>query len=634
MIQKWQLRLIVLFTAIAVCVGGRTSEAAIRLFSPQKDYTQEARYYTITTAEPIQNALLVFVEDSDGNILYEKVPMLIEGGIFAITSSLVTLPREGQYRFQFATTPSSDLASGKETVFSSFIVSSSRAPSVLKDFTLSKAPYYVGQSLEVVASFTQPPLSVEAHIMHNNTAYKVDITHNQGGVEVVGYATPQNRGDHYLSLSFVDPATQTRHQELIPIYVDTYDRGESAVSSGGGGGCNSGLGGVCWLLCVGLPLLYVVRKQRSGKSLLFLFLLIIVLGFFCGTRATAATYTVTNAGDDTDTPPRGSLRSIMNTITLLGSQNDVIQFIPTINEIELKGAIHAVNGVRFDAYSGRQGKRVTLTLASGGYRHIIATDGFSAKGITLKGFSKGDLRNIIGNEQQNGGLHYSASDGNRGCVLENCTFIDIIGDDSAVVFEFYGITAGSAPAPKNLPSLRMASTMNVTVENCLFSKNTSESSAGAIRIIQGSAVLRDTFIGYNRAQAYGGALLSSAWAPYPSIHNTIVGNRIEESWTGRIAPQRVDVKEDSHKGTGETGIVRGGTSALRRAGLPGYPGQVELSRCNLVENETKQSGGALQANILVLVNAVVFANSAGIGEPAIGGGLLPEFYATLWQVTM
>lgn len=126
--------------------------------------------------------------------------------------------------------------------------------------------------------------------------------------------------------------------------------------------------------------------------------------------ACAGTYLVTTSGDDVSAPPMGSLRSVLNTIKALGAKGDVIQFASDINEIELKGTLEftypydgsnvselgRVN-VKLDGYTGRKGKRVTLTLAKGGYHHLKAMTGFSANGIVFKGFGKNDPRNIPGN---------------------------------------------------------------------------------------------------------------------------------------------------------------------------------------------------------------------------------------------
>ena len=179
------------------------AEVKVRLFSPPLDYTGEARRYTVTTTETMKRATLVLVESAQGTALYRDLPMPIEGGIYATTQQALTLSNEGEYRFHVAVLP----ASGDADHFFSFTVHSQPAPGALKNFTVSDAPYYVDQSLEVAATFTKTPGGVEIGILQDGNYRSTDVVRNKGGLEAVGYLTPLTQGDHEIILSFTDSAT-------------------------------------------------------------------------------------------------------------------------------------------------------------------------------------------------------------------------------------------------------------------------------------------------------------------------------------------------------------------------------------------------------------------------------------------
>ncbi len=395
-------------------------------------------------------------------------------------------------------------------------------------------------------------------------------------------------------------------------------------SGKGGGGCGvTALPFLLFLLCA----VGAVGIARRGKRALRMLLLLTFLGL--ASTANATTYVVTNAGDELDFPPAGSLRSILHTIDLLGTKHDVIQFAQNIETIELKGTLECANSTTLDGYTGRRGKRVTLTLASGGYWHAVNgkpiegkyieiefMSDFSANGIVFKGFGKGDPRNIPG--AVNGGL-FCFGGYSYGTKLQNCSFVDIVGARSPVMINFSGRGY-------------LVEYDTATMDMCLFRGNVSENSGGAIQVLNGSVALQDTFVAYNWAKERGGAFYNqeegpdaggqSPFADNASLHNTIVNNSI-----GAVPPKGRSLGNSMsmEASTGAKIISR-----VSRGNSPGvFPGLLTLSRCTIIENEAQQSGGAIVSTGLLLCNSLIAGNSAGVGAPAITG-VLPDFRASLF----
>ena len=369
----------------------------------------------------------------------------------------------------------------------------------------------------------------------------------------------------------------------------------------GGGGCNAGVGMIVLGALGGVFILW------KGASVIGKRLFCVALGTFfllCGfapLSAGAATYLVKNAGDDVENPPLESLRSVLNTIKLLDVGDDIIQFDPKIDEIELKGTLDVLGlrdtkpfKVKLDARTGRKGKYLTLTLAEGGYRHMLATSGFSADGIVFKGFGKGDIRNV--QESPNGGVIYSGV----GTTFENCSFIDNVGKASALY-----LTHMDA----------LLSEGDIIIENCLFKGNFSEDGPGAIDVplaiqspMVGDVVLQDSFLGYNKAAEYGGAINCSEFGP--SAHNTVIGNRIGIDKIKRVlSPSRTPSNLMLRRSVKCEEIFPFST--------PMTLVKVVIKKCIFINNETKESGGALSCVNLRLLNSTIFGNIAGKGAPAI-----------------
>ena len=243
MTKKQRFYLFILTLLLHIPFTPHLSFAATQvcLFSPPHDYTSEARYYTLTTTESMCNALLLQVTDSRGVELYRDVPLLIEGGIYATTQIPLTLPIAGEYRFSFGVETSSDTTPKPQTLFFSFSVISNPAPDVLKNIFLSRAPYYVGQSLEVNATFTKTPTNVKIGIREGSSFQRSNILHNSGDLNSVAHLTPDRTGEHEIVVIFIDPKTQTVYEETIPIYVSRPDRGGGTIvtNKDGGGGCST-----------------------------------------------------------------------------------------------------------------------------------------------------------------------------------------------------------------------------------------------------------------------------------------------------------------------------------------------------------------------------------------------------------
>lgn len=232
-------------------------DVALRAFFPASDYTGAERRYSVAATEKIQRAKLIFVEDASGARLYENMPMLIEGGVFATTQAELTLPAEGDYRFRIGLSKidrdivdaSGNATEDRQTFFFTVTVRSKASRGALKNVKLSRPPYYVDHSFEIETLFDTPPVSVDAGLRVGNAYQAIDVVHNSGGLAVVGYATPTVKGDQAVVVAFQDPASGTVYQEEIPIYVDVYDRGGETVvkGKGGSGGCDALASGV--LLC-------------------------------------------------------------------------------------------------------------------------------------------------------------------------------------------------------------------------------------------------------------------------------------------------------------------------------------------------------------------------------------------------
>ena len=131
----------------------------------------------------------------------------------------------------------------------------------------------------------------------------------------------------------------------------------------------------------------VKREVKRGRGRTVCLLLLAVPLALAAFPAGAATYRMTDPGDDMNDPPAGSLRSILWTIRLLGTKEDVIQFAPSVHEIDLCGVLDAnsIRGLKIDASTGREGKRLVLGLRDGGYRHLHAAGDFLANGLVQIG---------------------------------------------------------------------------------------------------------------------------------------------------------------------------------------------------------------------------------------------------------
>ena len=318
--------------------------------------------------------------------------------------------------------------------------------------------------------------------------------------------------------------------------------------------------------------------------------------------AGAATYRVTDPGDDMNDPPAGSLRSILWTIRLLGTEGDVIQFAPSVHEIDLCGVLDAssIRGLKIDASTGREGKRLVLGLRDGGYRHLHAAGDFLANGLVLKGFGRGDPRNT---GECNGGLLCNCS----GFVLEDCSFVDIAGGEAAVVVSFdvhYG--------------------RDSRMERCLFRGNKSRSGPGALLADGVNLTLLRTFVGWNRADR-GGAAAVFGPSPWPSVHNTIVGNRLGNVV---VSPDFTICRPAAgHAAVEEVPFAahHAFSPSIRKWGPEVC---LVLKDCLLVDNETESAGGAVEAQALTLCNSTLFGNVARRSDSAVSG-VQPLFYASL-----
>jgi len=507
----------------------------IRLFSPPVDYTGEARYYTVTASERISSAVLVLVENEAGAVIHQNVPMPVTGGIYATTRIPITLPNARNYRFHVGLTPIDG-----PTAFFMFTVQSSPAEPGLDNVTISRPPYHVDYSLEILALFTEPPLDVTVALVREGVHYPVTTVSNSGGLEIIGYIAPSETGRHDVIVTWRKDLASPQHTESIPIYVTPrHDGGDGETTTvtefaRGGGGCDIGIGalGLAFVLLGGA---FFFGKQKK----LFLIFLLIAASIFLTPSLSAqagVSFVVTNEADDLADPPPGSLRSIWRTITLSGLENNTIYFAPWVNEIELRGTIEFPRGVHLDAFTGREGNRLTLSLASGGYRHIIVQSRwdrparFSANGIIFRGFGKNDSRNT---GFQNGGLEFVVEilmmqqplgavtrTPPMPIVLQNSKFIDIVGNDSAV-------------------TVTNSFNVDIIMYNCFFQGNVAQNNGGALSVSNGTLLLDRTFIGYNEAGFSGGAIhnmgIIDASMQWPSIHNTIVDNRTGPARSARTS---------------------------------------------------------------------------------------------------
>lgn len=591
-------RCLFLAAVLSVFWGGRMvfAEMQVRLFSPPEAYVGVPCRYTVATVEAMKGATLLTVEDASGRVLHENLPLSVEGGIYAATRRPLFLPAEGGYRFRAALTDHSGATS-----FFSFPVRCRPAPKPLRDFRVSKAPYYVGQSFEVAALFASLPGSVDIGILKDGDYQGADVVLNSGDLEAIGYPTPRASGVHEVVLTFVDPSTRKVCRESIPVYVDTYDRGggKAAVEKGGGG-CRSFPFFISSFFLV-LFFFGVKREVKRGRGRTVCLLLAVPLAL-AAFPAGAATYRVTDPGDDMNDPPAGSLRSILWTIRLLGTEGDVIQFAPSVHEIDLCGVLDAssIRGLKIDASTGREGKRLVLGLRDGGYRHLHAAGDFLANGLVLKGFGRGDPRNT---GECNGGLLCNCS----GFVLEDCSFVDIAEGEAAVVVSFdvhYG--------------------RDSRMERCLFRGNESRIGPGALLADGVNLTLLRTFVGWNRADR-GGAAAVSGPSPWPSVHNTIVGNRLGNVV---VSPDFTICRPAAgHAAVEEVPFAahHAFSPSIRKWGPEVC---LVLKDCLLVDNETESAGGAMQAQALTLCNSTLFGNVARRSDSAVFG-VQPLFYASL-----
>lgn len=592
-------RCLFLAAVLSVFWGGRMvfAEMQVRLFSPPEAYVGVPCRYTVATVEAMKGATLLTVEDASGRVLHENLPLSVEGGIYAATRRPLFLPAEGGYRFRAALTDHSGATS-----FFSFPVRCRPAPKPLRDFRVSKAPYYVGQSFEVAALFASLPGSVDIGILKDGDYQGADVVLNSGDLEAIGYPTPRASGVHEVVLTFVDPSTRKVCRESIPVYVDTYDRGggKAAVEKGGGG-CRSFPFFISSFFLV-LFFFGVKREVKRGRGRTVCLLLLAVPLALAAFPAGAATYRVTDPGDDMNDPPAGSLRSILWTIRLLGTEGDVIQFAPSVHEIDLCGVLDAssIRGLKIDASTGREGKRLVLGLRDGGYRHLHAAGDFLANGLVLKGFGRGDPRNT---GECNGGLLCNCS----GFVLEDCSFVDIAGGEAAVVVSFdvhYG--------------------RDSRMERCLFRGNKSRSGPGALLADGVNLTLLRTFVGWNRADR-GGAAAVFGPSPWPSVHNTIVGNRLGNVV---VSPDFTICRPAAgHAAVEEVPFAahHAFSPSIRKWGPEVC---LVLKDCLLVDNETESAGGAVEAQALTLCNSTLFGNVARRSDSAVSG-VQPLFYASL-----
>ena len=596
---KWLLLLTVIFTIS--CAGAALANVEARLFSPTRDYTGETRYYVITVSEEIRNATLVRVENPAGAAIYQNVPMLINGGIYATTQIPLTLPNPGEYRFHVGVTSITGFTS-----FFTFTVRSETAAPGLRNVTISHPPYHVDHSFEILASFTVPPRNVVITLEREGIRSPVTTVSNVGGLEVVGYVAPSRTGRHDVLVTWTDAANSVR-VESIPIYVTLRREGGGSggndvtiINESRSSGCNS-IAGI-WALA--LPLLGKLFFLGKKKKVLFLCLLLAASLFLAPFSASAATtFVVRNAADDYYVPPPGSIRSILETIQLSGITGDiVIQFDPSVDTIELQGPL-TLNSVTLDAFTGREGRRVTFTLARGGFRHILSPEGgVSGKGIILKGFGKGSARNT---GWQNGGMEIR----NRiasviNSVFEDSAFIDIVGNDAAIVIRPH-IDAFGAPLADDVA----ITTSNVwfggvTMDRCLFQGNIARFGPGAIDASQNQVMLFNSFIGHNVSAGSSGAI-SSTWAsPTPSVHNTIVGNP-------PVGRRSADINIENSSTAPHVG--NGGI----------FDGSLILKRSNFIGNESEIGEGALRASSLVLSNSTIYGNTGG----SISGPV--DFFASI-----
>ena len=205
--------LAVVFLVISLA-DAACAEIQVKLFSPQRDYTEEARYYTVTASERISSAVLVLVENEAGAIIHQNIPMPVIGGIYATTRIPLALPSSGEYRFHVGLTPI-----GGPTAFFMFTVQSSPAESGLKNVTISRPPYHVGYSLEILALFTEQPLDVFVTLVREGIHYPVTTVSNNGGLEVIGYIAPSEVGRHDIVVTWRRDSASPQHTESIPIYV-------------------------------------------------------------------------------------------------------------------------------------------------------------------------------------------------------------------------------------------------------------------------------------------------------------------------------------------------------------------------------------------------------------------------------
>ena len=162
------------------------------------------------------------------------------------------------------------------------------------------------------------------------------------------------------------------------------------------------------------------------------------------------------------------------------------------------------------------------------------------------------------------------------------------------------------------------------MERCLFRGNESRSGPGALLADGVNLTLLRTFVGWNRADR-GGAAAVSGPSPWPSVHNTIVGNRLGNVV---VSPDFTICRPAAgHAAVEEVPFAahHAFSPSIRKWGPEVC---LVLKDCLLVDNETESAGGAVEAQALTLCNSTLFGNVARRSNSAVFG-VQPLFYASL-----
>ena len=475
---------------------------------------------------------------------------------------------------------------------------------------VSEADLFVGQTAQLRFEFTSP---VERHglsVVLETEDQQAKGTDTDSGFATISGETltgdgmaysaeflSQVAGPHRIHYRFEGKSGFAASGDFR-ILVKALDMGAQpeTKADSGGGGCNAGPLAVLLLAAIAASLRGRFGKKRAvGGRVLFIAL---VSALLIAATAHADTYVVTNATDDADFPELGSIRSILNTVQLLGTTGHTVQFAPSIEEIALKAPLQTDAELNFDGYTGRSGKRVVFTLAAGGYRHFEIENKFSFNGIILRGFgdATGD-RGIV-----NGGLHHRLGYGFYSrSTIQNCVFEQIHGSASPILVDI-----GSFFLSQESKSTCTTDESEVVIRNSIIQDNYSDGKGGAIGT-EGRILVWDSFLAANHAGGSGGACDGpmEIGMGLPAVHNTFVGNKVQMRGARSASGTPTE--------TGTHSIVRPTAEVDHRE-------TVILRYCRLLGNESASHGGAVYAGkSLSLCNTTVYGNSAVASNPAVNG---------------